>query len=141
MPYLEVQIRLIPDSESGGLEDQSQLVHVTGFPCSEFGPGPWNNANCSSLMQDLQVFLQNRIGEFRSPAYNPFTRVVLARPRSEGNIADYPQTMEEILETMVLNGITVDQEVVKRLRAESLGVHKEPDAPLPPTRFEREDVI
>jgi len=138
MPRIEIQVRLVPDPGEYG--DSRYILNVAELSCAEFGPGPWNERNCTSLMLAFQDFLRNRIGEFRLAPYNPFSRATHARPRSDDNSQEYPQTMEEILETMVRNGVAVDQEVVRRIRDESFGVPKEPDAP-PPTRFERDDVI
>jgi hypothetical protein len=139
MPSIEIQIRLIPDP--GEYTDPNYLLHAAELSCAEFGPGPWNEQNCTSLMLDLQTFIRSRIIEFRLPPYNPFSRVDLARSLSNHSPQEYPQTMEEILEVMTRNGITVDQEAVRRIRDESFGVLKEPDANPPPTRFERVDVI
>lgn len=136
MPSIEVQIRLVPDP---GEYDVSHPPQVTQFHCSEFGPGPWNSVSCSFLMMALQDFLWNHVRDFSN--YLP-----RARPIPDPSLRINQQTMAEVqlaFETMIRNGITVDQAAVGRLRysiVSDVHVHKKPDQP-PPTRFERDDVI
>ena len=127
MPTIEVSLRLIPDPGQTGTDRD---LYVVELPCTDLGPGPWNERNCSSMLTELQYFLRRCLWGFRA----------LSRLPSDQQIDQ--QTMVDVeveLARMVRNGVLVDQSAVSKIR-ESLR-SKKPESPPPPTRFERDPVI
>jgi hypothetical protein len=114
MPHIEVLLRWVPDS---GEEQTPSLVRVVEIDCNDFGPGPWDSQNRTTLMDFIRISIQRFVSGYRQ------VTSTLADITRSGVVVD-PQAVRKILNS--------------EFRDEFF--RSEPE-PLPPTRFERKPVI